>query len=90
MDVLEISMMIHDANKNLRSLFKENYDEKAEPIREVIRRFMKQENVSTLVALTKILQRLQARFGEDSRETTVNTLWFCAAAVDVINEQAKS
>lgn len=89
MDVLEISMMIHDANKHLRSLFGDKYDEQAEYCRNIIRKLMAKENVSTLVALTKILQKVQDKFG-DGTQSQVHTLWFCAAAVDVINEQAKS
>ena len=86
MDAIRMAIMIEDANKHLRKLFPD-YDEKVEPCREVLRREMYVlETDNVLKALTEVLKRVQDKYA-DSQTATTHTLWFCAAAVDVLKEK---
>lgn len=89
-DILDMAVMLRDAQRNLRSLFLD-YETKVEPCREVLRKIMKDiptDNV--LVALTHALQAVvDANGGEygDTQKIQVHSLWLTAAAKDLIDEE---
>ena len=86
MDAIRMAIMIEDANKHLRNLFPD-YDEQAEPARKVLRTLMHElQTDNVLKALTEALKRVQDKYG-DSQTASVHTLWFCAAAVDLLKEK---
>ena len=78
--------MLDDANKSLRRLYPD-YEEQAEPCRDVIRKIMAElKTDNALNALTEALQRVVNKYGE-GQKCQVYSLWLSAAAVDVINER---
>ena len=87
MDVLDITVMLRDANRSLRQLYPD-YETKAESCRKVLRRIM--ADIPTdqpLVALTAAL-RAVVENNPDSRHTIqAQSLWLTAAATDLITEQ---
>lgn len=88
MDILRSAIMIDDANKSLRSLFKEQYDEMAQKPRMVLRNIMEELHTDNpLKALTVALQRVIDTQGEFSQTAQVHSVWFCAAAADLCKEK---
>ena len=89
-DVLEMAVMLRDAQKNLRKLYPD-YEEKAEPCRQVLRRLMTDiPTDKVLVALTHALQAVvDANGGEhgDTRKIQVHSLWLTAAAKDLLDQE---
>ena len=89
-DVLDIAVMLRDAQRSLCKLFPD-YKEKAEPCRQLLRRMMADiptDNV--LVALTHALQAVvDANGGEygDTQKIHVHSLWLTAAAKDLLDEE---
>ena len=89
-DVLDMAVMLRDAQRSLRKLFTD-YDERAEPCRHLLRRMMADiptDNV--LVALTHALQAVvDSNGGEhgDTQKIQVHSLWLTAAAKDLIDEE---
>ncbi len=89
-DVLDMAVMLRDAQRSLRSLFPD-YDEKVEPCRQVLRRMMTDiPTDKVLVALTHALQAVvDANGGEygDRQKIQVHSLWLTAAAKDLLDEE---
>ena len=89
-DVLDMAVMLRDAQRSLRKLFPD-YEEKAEPCRQVLRRIM--AGIPTdkvLVALTHALQAVvDANGGErgDTQKIQVHSLWLTAAAKDLLDQE---
>lgn len=89
-DVLDIAVMLRDAQRSLRKLFPD-YEENAEPCRQLLRRMMADiptDNV--LVALTHALQAVvDANGGEygDRQKIQVHSLWLTAAAKDLLDDE---
>ena len=89
-DVLDMAVMLRDAQRSLRKLFPD-YEKKAEPCRQLLRRMM--EDIPTdkvLVALTHALQAVvDANGGEcgDRQRIQVHSLWLTAAAKDLLDEE---
>ena len=89
-DVLDMAVMLRDAQRSLRRLFPD-YEEKAEPCRQLLRRMM--ADIPTdhvLVALTHALQAaVDANGGEygDTHKIQVHSLWLTAAAKDLLDEE---
>ena len=83
METIRMTIMMEDANKSLRVLFPD-YDEQAEPCRKVIRaKMLEMETDNVLSALTELLKQVQDKFS-DSQRAQIHTMWFCAAAVDLL------
>ena len=89
-DVLDMAVMLRDAQRSLRKLFPD-YEEKAEPCRQVLRRMMADiPTDKVLVALTHALQAVvDANGGEhgDTQKIQVHSLWLTAAAKDLLDEE---
>ena len=89
-DVLDMAVMLRDAQKTLRKLYPD-YEEKAEPCRQVLRRMMADiPTDKVLVALTHALQAVvDANGGEcgDRQKIQVHSLWLTAAAKDLLDEE---
>ena len=89
-DVLDMAVMLRDAQKNLRRLFTD-YETKAEPCRQLLRRMMADiPTDKVLVALTHALQAVvDANGGEcgDRQKIQVHSLWLTAAAKDLLDEE---
>ena len=89
-DVLDMAVMLRDAQKSLRKLFPD-YEEKAEPCRQVLRRMMADiPTDKVLVALTHALQAVvDANGGEhgDRQKIQVHSLWLTAAAKDLLDQE---
>ena len=89
-DVLDMAVMLRDAQRSLRKLFPD-YEEKAEPCRQVLRRMMADiPTDKVLVALTHALQAVvDANGGEngDRQKIQVHSLWLTAAAKDLLDER---
>ena len=89
-DVLDMAVMLRDAQRSLRTLFPD-YDERAEPCRQVLRRMMADiPTDKVLVALTHALQAVvDANGGEhgDTQKIQVHSLWLTAAAKDLLDEE---
>ena len=83
MDQIRMAIMMEDANKSLRVLFPD-YDEQAEPCRKVLRaKMLEMETDNVLKALTELLKQVQDKLG-DSQRAQIHTMWFLAAAVDLV------
>lgn len=89
-DVLDIAVMLRDAQRSLRKLFPD-YETKAEPCRQLLRRMMADiPTDKVLVALTHALQAVvDANGGEygDTHKIQVHSLWLTAAAKDLLDEE---
>jgi len=89
-DVLDMAVMLRDAQRSLRSLFPD-YETKTEPCRQVLRRIMADiPTDKVLVALTHALQAVvDANGGEygDTHTIQVQSLWLMAAAKDLIDQE---
>lgn len=89
-DVLDMAVMLRDAQRSLRSLFPD-YEEKVEPCRQLLRRMMADiPTDKVLVALTHALQAVvDANGGEygDRQRIQVQSLWMTAAAKDLLDEE---
>ena len=89
-DVLDIAVMLRDAQKSLRKLYPD-YEEKAEPCRQVLRRMMADiPTDKVLVALIHALQAVvDANGGEhgDTQKIQVHSLWLTAAAKDLLDQE---
>lgn len=89
-DVLDMAVMLRDAQRSLRKLFPD-YEEKAEPCRQLLRRMMADiPTDKVLVALTHALQAVvDANGGEcgDRQKIQVHSLWMTAAAKDLLDEE---
>lgn len=89
-DVLDIAVMLRDAQRSLRKLFPD-YEEKAEPCRQLLRRMMADiPTDKVLVALTHALQAVvDSNGGEygDTQKIQVQSLWLTAAAKDLLDEE---
>ena len=89
-DVLDMAVMLRDAQRNLRRLFTD-YETKAEPCRQLLRRMMADiPTDKVLVALTHALQAVvDANGGEcgDRQKIQVHSLWLTAAAKDLLDEE---
>ena len=89
-DVLDIAVMLRDAQRNLRTLYPD-YEEKAEPCRQVLRWMMADiPTDKVLVALTHALQAVvDANGGKygDTQKIQVHSLWLTAAAKDLLDEE---
>lgn len=89
-DVLDIAVMLRDAQRSLRKLFPD-YEEKAEPCRQILRRMMADiPTDKVLVALTHALQAVvDANGGEygDTQKIQVHSLWLTAAAKDLLDDE---
>ena len=89
-DVLDMAVMLRDAQRSLRTLFPD-YEEKAEPCRQLLRRMIADiptDNV--LVALTHALQAVvDANGGEcgGRQKIQVHSLWLTAAAKDLLDQE---
>lgn len=85
-DVLDMAVMLRDAQRTLRSLFPD-YEEKAEPCRQLLRRMMADiPTDKVLVALTHALQAVVDANG-DRQKIQVHSLWLTAAAKDLLDEE---
>ena len=89
-DVLDMAVMLRDAQRSLRKLFPD-YEEKAKPCRQVLRRIMADiPTDKVLVALIHALQAVvDANGGEygDTQRIQVQSLWMTAAAKDLLDEE---
>jgi hypothetical protein len=89
-DVLDMAVMLRDAQRSLRKLFPD-YETKAEPCRQLLRRMMADiPTDKVLVALTYALQAVvDANGGEycDTQKIQVHSLWLTAAAKDLLDEE---
>ena len=89
-DVLDMAVMLRDAQRSLRKLFPD-YETKAEPCRQLLRRMMADiPTDKVLVALTHALQAVvDANGGEmgDRQRIQVQSLWMTAAAKDLLDEE---
>ena len=89
-DVLDMAVMLRDAQRSLRKLFPD-YEEKAEPCRQLLRRMMSDiPTDKVLVALTHALQAVvDANGGEhgDRQKIQVQSLWMTAAAKDLLDQE---
>ena len=89
-DVLDMAVMLRDAQRSLRKLFPD-YEDRAEPCRQVLRRMMADiPTDKVLVALTHALQAVvDANGGEygDTQRIQVHSLWLTAAAKDLLDEE---
>ena len=89
-DVLDMAVMLRDAQRSLRKLFPD-YEERAEPCRQLLRRMMADTPTDkVLVALTHALQAVvDANGGEcgDRQKIQVHSLWLTAAAKDLLDEE---
>ena len=88
-DILDMAVMLRDAQRSLRKLFPD-YEAKAEPCRQLLRRMMADiPTDKVLVALTHALQAVvDANGGEngDTQKIQVHSLWLTAAAKDLLDE----
>ena len=88
-DVLDMAVMLRDAQRSLRKLFPD-YETKTEPCRQVLRRMMADiPTDKVLVALTHALQAVvDSNGGEygDTQKIQVQSLWLTAAAKDLLDE----
>ena len=89
-DVLDMAVMLRDAQRSLRSLFPD-YEEKVMPCRQILRQVMADIHTDkVLVALTHALQAVvDANGGEygDTQKIQVHSLWLTAAAKDLLDEE---
>lgn len=81
-----MAVLLRDSNKSLRTLFPD-YEERAEPCRNVIRDIMQETGKDVLPALTVALQRVIDNNPDDQWRVQVHPLWFTAAATDLLTEQ---
>lgn len=81
-----MAVLLRDANRSLRTLFPD-YEEKAEPCRDVLREIMQETGKDVLPALTVALQRVVDNNPDDQQRVQVHSLWFTAAATDLLTEQ---
>lgn len=89
-DVLDMAVMLRDAQRSLRKIFPD-YEEKAEPCRKLLRRMMADiPTDKVLVALIHALQAVvDANGGKDgdTQKIQVHSLWLTAAAKDLIDQE---
>ena len=88
-DVLDMAVMLRDAQRSLRKLFPD-YEEKAEPCRQLLRRMMADiPTDKVLVALTHALQAVVDANGGEHGDTKiqVHSLWLTAAAKDLLDQE---
>lgn len=89
-DVLDMAVMLRDAQRSLRSLFPD-YEEKVAPCRQILRQVMADiPTDKVLVALTHALQAVvDANGGKygDTQKIQVHSLWLTAAAKDLLDEE---
>ena len=89
-DILDMAVMLRDAQRSLRKLFPD-YETKAEPCRQVLRRMM--EDIPTDKVLVALIHALQAVVDSNGGETgdrqriQVQSLWLTAAAKDLLDEE---
>ena len=76
MDNLEIAYKIREANRALRSLFKDKYEEQVKGVKDCIFRVMKAKNAAI------DLMEASAKMGKET-----HIVWFCAAAYDMLIEK---
>jgi hypothetical protein len=90
MDIVRTAVILDDANKSLRSLFKDKYEELVKSPREVLLHIMADTPTDNpLKALTIALQRVVEVNGEYSQTTQVHSIWLCAAAADLCKEKGE-
>ena len=70
------------ANEAVHLLCGEEYPEKIQPVKDVITQAMQQGGKDVLPACIDLLTTIK-----DEQNAGVQTMWFLAAAVDLINEQ---
>ena len=80
LDEIDMALILRDANRYLRRLF-QDYDTQAEPIREVLRKIM--ADLQTDEVLKALYIAMDA-----AQNNQVHCLWLCAAATDLIAEEA--
>lgn len=78
MDNIEIAYTIREANRALRSLFKDTYEEQVKKVKDCISKVMKAKNKDVLPAAIDLMEAAE----EMGKETHI--VWFCAAAYDMI------
>ena len=89
-DILDMAVMLRDAQRSLRKLFPD-YETEVESCRQVLRRMM--DDIPTdkvLVALTHALQAVvDSNGGEmgDRQRIQVQSLWLTAAAKDLLDKE---
>ena len=81
MDNLDIAYKIREANRALRSLFKDTYEEKVKEVKDCIAEVMKAKNKDVLPAAIDLMQAAEEKGNE------IHIVWFCAAAYDMIIEK---
>ena len=86
MDILDMAVLLRDSNKSLRTIFPD-YEERSEPCRNVIRDIMQETGKDVLPALTVALQRVVDRNPDNQQRVQIHSLWFTAAATDLLMEQ---
>lgn len=90
LDVLDMAVILRDAQRSLRSLFPD-YDEKIKPCHEILRKKKADiKNDNTLVALTHALQDVvDANGGQcgNTQRIQIQSLWMTAAAKDLLDEE---
>ena len=84
MDNFDIAYKIREANRALRSLFKDTYEEKVKGVKNCISEVMKAKNKDILPAAIDLMQAAEEK-GND-----IHIVWFCAAAYDMIIEKEKT
>lgn len=82
LDILEslhIASQFSEAHSSLKTIFKDEYEEQAKPVRNAIRGVMKAGNKSVMGATLALMEK----FADDE----ATTMWIMAAAVDVLLEE---
>lgn len=82
MDNFDIAYKIRESNRALRSLFKDTYEEQVKEVKDCIAEVMKAKKKDVLPAAIDLMEAAK----EMGKETHI--VWFCAAAYDMIIENA--
>ena len=81
MDNLDIAYKIREANRALRSLFKDTYEEQVKEVKDCIAEVMKEKKKDILPAAIDLMEAAEEMGNE------IHIVWFCAAAYDMIIEK---
>lgn len=81
MENLDIAYKIREANRALRSLFKDTYEEKVKEVKDCIAEVMKEKKKNILPAAIDLMEAAEEMGNE------IHIVWFCAAAYDMIIEK---
>ena len=83
MDNFDIAYKIREANRAMRSLFRDNYEEQVAGVKDCIAEVMKAKNKDILPAAIDLMEAAE-KMGKDT-----HIVWFCAAAYDMIMEKSR-